>query len=103
MASIIRKKTVVKRTISSQSVQSGRRSRLGPMVDDEYSIGDNEFHIEYINVPAKLRIHDAFHSLFQFRFFPVLILIMAHMLLSILIYAGIYLNISDACIRSSQL
>ena len=94
MTTPVRSKSVVKRTISSTSLKAQPVMQVG---DDMYSVGDNEFHIEYHNVPRKFLMFDTFHSLIQFQFFPLLVVILSLILLFIFIFAAIYLGVSDAC------
>ena len=95
----IRRRPSIERTISSQSLKpaavSERKSDLNG--DDGYSVGDDEFHIEYHNVPNRLVLYDSFHSLIQFEFVPLLFLIVALILAFVCIFALIYMGISDQC------
>jgi hypothetical protein len=89
----------IRRTISSQSLRTPQRilKPTSSVRDDAFSVGDEEFHIEYVNVPSRMFWYDSFHSLIQFEFFPLLVLILSLILLLILFFAIVYLSISDEC------
>ena len=84
----------IRRTISSRSLTPQIPT---PPLDDDFSIGDSEIHIEYHNVPKRLLVQGAIHTLIQFRFFPLLLVIISCILLIILFFSGIYFGISDSC------
>lgn len=87
----------IKRTISSKSLAPPFEESIIVPTEDEYSMGDSEMHIEYHNVPKRLLIQGALHTLIQFRFFPLLAVILGGVILLIASFAGVYLAASNAC------
>ena len=91
-------KPSLRRNISSKSLlQNYERPLSDPSPDDDYSVGDDELHIEYYNVPRRLLFQGAVHRLLQFKFFPLLLLIVSALLLLIGLAAGLYLSVSESC------
>jgi hypothetical protein len=91
----------IRRELSSKSLLASppltARRTQDALSDDGYSVGDSELHIEYYNVPRRLLLQGTLHSLIQFRFFPLLLVIISTILLLVSIFAGLYLSVSEDC------
>jgi len=91
----------LKRTISSKSLlgyaETATKRETELLSDDSFSLGDEELHIEYYNVPRRLLFQGALHTLLQFKFFPLLFLILSGLVLILALTAGIYYAASDSC------
>lgn len=85
-----------KRTISSRSLKKQVGS-TNINLDDGFSIGGKDFSIEYRRVPWNLWIFGLFHSFIEFRFFPLLFIILSIIILIVFLFAEIYLSISPNC------
>lgn len=91
----------IQRAISSKSLLSyPELVQRGGYVDegeDKFAIGDAEMLIEYHNVPKKLLITGAIHGLLQFKFFPLLALILSCILSIMFLFSIFYWHASDVC------